>query len=618
MKLSAGLLSTYRKGGTPFTNLTQTVTFESKYRRPEDLDWTDSIRRVVENNVALDPKCTIQEAEALYDTFWNLRCSPPGRGLYLNLKTGMPGEAAVNCWGISARSTADLAWSAHTLACGGGVGYGLLETHMLPTSQHGAATLKIICPSTHKDYAEVKSDLSYGQADLVVEDNRMAWADAIKYVLDSAYLARSIVVDVSKIRPFGSPLMTFSGTASGPGALVRLFRASWAIIREAAGRKLRPVEVLDLANHIGVAIKAGGARRSAQIAVGRYEDREFVEAKRDWEKVAAYRHSSNNTVAVWGNPDWTPLLKDMHGFGEPGVARYDLIEAIDPKFVVPNPCHETVLQHRDSCNLGDIYLSRGPSRQDVDLLCRYVMRQRLIPFSDPEAERVREEVMRVGVSVSGVSEVEGVDYRSLYKRVRDTMTEYADELGVNRPQTFTVVKPGGTTGLLADVAPGVHSVHSPYYVRNMRIMKNEEMAADLIAAGVPHEECVYDKTGRTWVFSFPTDKSHAKSFGTQETAVQQLERMFKLQEEYTDQMVSCTVNFEEKEIPEMAAWLDKHPVRNISCLPKSHEYPQSPYVSCSEVEYREMAAKINYNAKIGAGDADTADGCEATGLCPIR
>jgi len=199
-------------------------------------------------------------------------------------------------------------------------------------------------------------------------------------------------------------------------------------------------------------------------------------------------------------------------------------------------------------------------------------------------------------------------------------TLYAQQLGVASPIATTTVKPSGTISLLNGSSPGIHAPFAPFYIRRTRISKQEPMAQALVAAGVPYENCVYDSTGNTLVFSFPMEARNKQTETVQSESVRtQVERQVLLQSEWADNAVSTTISFREDEKDELAALLKKHArdMKSISCLPKAHGYEQPPYEEITQSRFTEMSAKIDHNHPLTSGGELEIDEC-STGACPVR
>jgi ribonucleoside-triphosphate reductase len=508
---------------------------------------------------------------------------------------------------------------------GGGVGVGLGELDKLPSVVAGATTFRLACASAHPNVDEVHPDVANGA--LIVEDSRTGWIDALRTVLVYAFNGFSLTLDIGRIRARGTPISTFGGVACGPGPLAKMLRSVWTIIRGAQGRKLTSVEALDITNYIGLCVKSGNVRRSALIVLGEAHDQEFRDAKKDYVAVLSHRHTSNNSIVLRTEEDVETLdthqlVADAATYGEPGVLNLHLIQKTDPDARGINPCGEIPLHDHEACNLAEMFPARSHSvSADLRLLTRYAIRQRLVPVTDPEADATRTKNMRIGVGLGGVCD-SAIDTDDLVEWgwvVRREANSYADALGIARPIAITTVKPSGTISLLNGSSPGMHAPYAPYYIRRVRIAKNDKMAPAMISAGVPCEDCVYDQTKQTWVFSFPCAKSAAMNYVVSEDVYDQIERQVWLQEYWADNAVSATISFREDEKEELARLLREFlpRLKSTSCLPKAHGYAQAPYEEISQEEYTALVSRIDMKAKLVQGGEVELEEC-STGACPVR
>lgn len=630
--LSSSFLAPYRAARDNFPNLLARSTYLGKYKRTEDSSWTDTIARVVLGNVALDPSVTKEEAETLFAIFWRGLALPPGRGLWTGGVAGIPVDARYNCWYGTLRGIDDWCWVANMLMCGGGVGVGLHSIHLLPTVTRSSARFHILCSRSHPNVDEVMPDPFISEPSdcewHIVEDSRIGWVDALRAALLAAFEGRSVVFNLSSIRRRGAPIRTFGGTACGPAPLAMLLRQVWSVIRAAQGRKLSSVECLDITNHIGVCIKSGNVRRSALIVLGQAHDQAFRDAKKDWQAVMAHRHSSNNSIVFETKSqiesfNWEALVEDNAVYGEPGILNLWKSRQEDPGVDGCNPCGEIPLHDREACCLSEVYPARiplGDWTKAFRAVTRYTLRQRLEPMSDPRADEVRRRNMRIGVGLGGICDFEwkAKDLLQLSAIVRQEANIYADELGVARPVAVTTVKPSGTISLLNGSSPGIHAAFAPFYLRRTRIGRDEAMAQALVEAGVPHEQCVYDSTGNTLVFSFPM-KSESDVTVQNQTVATQLGRQLIVQTTWADNAVSSTISFKENEKAELARLLRKHgeSLKSISCLPEKHGYAQPPYEVVDADTYAKLAGAINHEHPLtDGGELDTLE-CEG-GVCPVK
>ena len=634
LRLRNSFLSSYYAQRDPFKTLLARSTYLNKYSRGGEV-WTDTIRRVVEGNMALTPGSTEREAELLFHLFWTGQALPPGRGLWVGGVEGIPADARYNCWYTTLYNPEDWCWVMNMLMLGGGVGVGLGEIDKLPTVSQTPARFAVWCRSEHPDLLEVKpNDKSFlnGQTPVyITADSREGWVDSVRHMMSAAFEGRDLIVDVSAVRRRGLPIKTFGGTACGPGPLTHLLRSVWEIVRGAAGRRLTSVEALDITNMIGFCVKSGNVRRSALIALGDAEDQQFRDAKKDFEKVLSHRHTSNNSIIFRSkdqiaNFDWNRLIDDNMQFGEPGLFNLPLVWETDPGAKGVNPCGEQALHDREACNLAENFPGQHEKGTNSDLsfklLVRYCIRQRLTPLQDPTSHEVGLKNMRVGVALGGLCDFDWSNDQLAhwFKVCRQEANDYADELRVNRPLTVTTVKPSGTISLLNGSSPGIHAPYAPYYIRRARIAKNDPMVEALTEAGVPHEVDQYDKTGHTLVFAFPTKAVHTRITALTETIRDQFERQRAVQENWADNAVSATLSFNaETEREELAACLKEHVphLKSTSFLTKSHGYVQAPYEEIDEATYGTLYNHIRHDHPLVRGGEFEMDEC-ASGVCPVR
>jgi len=637
--LTQEFLAPYYKRGDCFPNLMSRSTYMNKYSRNKEV-WSDTILRCVIGNCALDPSVTQKEMELLFHVFWTMQGLPPGRGLWTGGVPGIPAAARYNCWYATIRDYNDWGWVAEMLMLGGGVGVGLGDIGLLPYVSNNAVELSVHCSKSHGDFVEVNPDTNETEGELqlakhpdnhyFVDDSRQGWVHALLLTLKHAFEGKPLFIDVSYVRCRGSLIKTFGGIASGPGPLVELLRAVWAIVRSAAGRKMSSVDCLDVTNHIGKCIKSGNVRRSALIALGDPHDQEFRDAKKDWKAVESHRHTSNNSLVFrkWSefdNFNWDNLVNDNISFGEPGILNLVLGRLTDPEAMGVNPCGEQLLHDFEACNLAEVFPAMCDGSVPVEdvfkLVARYCIRQRLDVLHEPRAEATRTKNMRIGVGIGGICDFpRSAEVLQRYFRVvREEANSYADSLGVARPLTVTTVKPSGTISLLNGSSPGLHAPFDEYYIRRTRIAQNDAMAVALVEAGVPFEYCNYDKSGRTLAFMFPMKAKHTRITVQTETVKDQFQRQLMVQDNWADNAVSSTISFNKDNPKELADCLREYAPRlkSTSVLPTEHGYTQPPYESISRSRFEELSRGIDTTATLTRDGTLDIDDC-AGGACPVR
>ena len=319
---------------------------------------------------------------------------------------------------------------------------------------------------------------------------------------------------------------------------------------------------------------------------------------------------------------------DVEYLGEEPV--YDItVEADEHTYwtggLLVSNCGEQLLHDREACNLAEVFPANFDGSVDkviiFKLVARYCLRQRLTPLLDAQSEMVGQKNMRIGVGLGGVCDFDWTeDLLALWARVvREAANEYADELGVARPLTTTTVKPSGTISLLCGSSPGMHAPFSEYYIRRTRHATNDPMTESLMEAGVSCEPDQYDSSGKTLVFTFPMKAKHTRVTTQSETLRDQFERQLAVQNAWADNAVSCTISFDKNNPDELAACLEEFvpKLKSTSCLPKEHGYVQAPYEAITKDRFAQLAATINFDARLTKGGEFEIEEC-TSGVCPVR
>lgn len=212
-----------------------------------------------------------------------------------------------NCAGIVVDSPIEpFTWTAHLLMVGSGVGYNIQREYVYQL------------PKLKK---KIKIErLDNASADYVVPDTREGWVKLLGKVLKAHfYNGEGFTYSTQLIRGKGAPIKGFGGTASGPEDLCWGINEIHKILNSRANQKLKPIDCLDIMNIIGAIVVAGNVRRSAQIAIGDYDDLEYLKAKRwDLGSIPNWRAMSNNSISSPENLDHLPQeFWDTYNQGEP-------------------------------------------------------------------------------------------------------------------------------------------------------------------------------------------------------------------------------------------------------------------------------------------------------------
>lgn len=459
---------------------------------------------------------------------------------------------------------------------------------------------------------------------IVVQDSKLGWAKAFKKLLSSLWEGDIPQVDYSKVRPAGARLKTFGGRASGPEPLKRLFDFTVNTFTEASGRKLTSIEVHDIMCMIGEIVVVGGVRRSALISLSNLTDRRMREAKMGaWYNEYPHRGLANNSVAYTEKPDsetfmeeWLSLVKSKSG--ERGIfnrvasqAQAALWKRRDPTLNYgTNPCSEIILRDKQFCNLTEVVVRK----EDTESSLRNKVRLATIlgtiqstltdfQFLSEDWKRNTEEERLLGVSLTGImdckltSDPEPEMLRRLRDYARTVNEELSAKLGIPASASITCVKPSGTVSQLVDSASGIHSRHSHYYLRRIRMDKKDPIYQYLKDKGVPVEDEVF-RPDSTAVFTFPMKAPEGAITRHDKTALEQLELWLIYQRHWCEHKPSVTITVKDDEWPEVGAWVWKHfdEISGVSFLPHSnHTYQQAPYEDITKEQYEELIKDIPTN-----------------------
>lgn len=453
-----------------------------------------------------------------------------------------------------------------------------------------------------------------------VADSKEGWARALRELIALLYSGQQPKWDVSQVRPAGARLKTFGGRASGPAPLVDLFNFVCRVFRNAAGRRLTSLECHDIMCKIGEVVVVGGVRRSAMISLSDLNDDRIRNAKTGtWWELNPQRALANNSAVYNGRPDTSTFmgewksLYDSHS-GERGMFSRDASKAIagrngrrdiDYDFGT-NPCSEIILRPYQFCNLSEIVVRADDTRETLRRKARQAAILGTIQSTLTNFKYLRkiwkqntEDERLLGVSLTGILDHPTLVYdKALLNELRDlvisTNKEWADRLGIPQSTATTCVKPSGTVSQLVDSASGMHTRHSPFYIRTVRGDIKDPLTQFLIAQGVPNEPD-YLKPDSTVVFSFPMKAPEGAKTRNDLTAVEHLEIWKTLQEEWCEHKPSVTISVREHEWFDVQAWVWENfdIISGVSFLPHSdHTYQQAPYQECDESTYNEWVARM--------------------------
>ena len=649
-----------------FNGVGETVYYRTYSRFANDTQevWADTIIRVIngifhirkdhyiKNKLEWDEKYWQKYASEMAIYMFQMKFLPPGRGLWAmgtDFVMERGSSALFNC---AFCSSEDLLWAAHWtmdfLMHGTGVGFN--------TDWRGVA----VKPDKHNYYL------------YVVPDSREGWCDSV-YALLNAYVAdadgiinRFPKFGYGRVRKEGERIKGFGGISSGPAPLQLLHRRIVNYFDAFVDGEITHTRLIaDLFNSIGACVVAGNVRRSAEIALGKPDDTEFLNLK-NWDLHPERREImglSNNSIQLWKSEDFEhipELVERCKLNGEPGLlnminiqkfGRYGRPEKDDATGI--NPCGEIPLESGELCNLAECFPTRcikdslqyhDPSHERFDYAitevpfnselfdkddfykaCKYATfytsTVALLPTHRKRSNRVIARNRRIGVSLSGITDLSYAigntkltrTLRTAYDTIKSANVSLARDAGVPNSVRVTTVKPSGSISILAGVCSGMHFPPFQFCIRRIRVAKNAAVSEILIQSNIPHETDEYNET--TWVFEFPI-KYNNPHRAPDVSIWEQFSLLAMIQREYADNSVSCTITYnKDKESGELERALAQYipVIKSVSVLPHTDKgaYPQMPYEGISESEYEKRLAalpKINWTAFTGS-DGEMARYC---------
>lgn len=484
----------------------------------------------------------------------------------------------------------------------------------------------------------------------IIPDTREGWVDSVGVLLESYLLPDKPTVDFdySVIRPAGEPIRTFGGTAAGPGPLRELHEMIRAKFNGRAGSYLSRVDIADIGNQIGVCVVSGNVRRSAELLIGRIDDKDFINLKNPatfpernhWsaedDGKRGWAWMSNNSVEAAVGNSYNHIIDGIALNGEPGIIWMDTTRnygrLIDPpngkdwRVAGYNPCAEQSLESWECCTLVETYLNRHDSLEDFQRTLKfaylYAKVVTLLPTHWEKTNAIMQRNRRIGCSVSGVAnfaDIHGLPelrtwLNSGYETVQRYDNVYSEWLGVRESIKTTTVKPSGTVSILAGESPGVHwAPGGEYFNRAIRLAKDDPMVPLLEDAGYTVEPDVRDHE-HTVVAYFPIH-TNAKRAEGDVTIFEKANLAVVAQRYWSDNSVSVTLSFDaEKEAQHVGTVIHMHEgqLKTVSFLPMGNTvYPQQPYTKISAQEWEDAVGtlgKINLDTIYDGAQAAEAVG----------
>lgn len=648
--------------------------------------WDETVERVVDGNLALVPDRyhARGEREELTRLLTEFKIIPAGRHLWASGVKGA--QHLFNCWvsGWTDRVSEHFEFTFMRLMEGGGVGANysnsfLADYPIVPQD----LLVDIVCDPEHPDYAALEEAGVLSNeyhpdwaGSFEIEDSREGWASALTDLIDTHYRDEvkhfHRVYDVSRVRPAGSRLRTFGGTASGPLPLARMLREVNGILSGLAyeGKRLTGLDAMEIDHAIAQCVVAGGVRRSARMAMMHWYDKQigqFINVKQK-----SGSHWTTNISVEVDEHFWNGIGKDnpvghhadlillmitesMVNNGEPGFWDSTLANVGEPTRVTcTNPCAEICLEPWEPCNLGHINLAafvRDNGKVDMldllrahRLMTRFLIRATFSDVADQKSREVLDRNRRIGVGHTGVASflaMTGRKYsetpadtsftaylREMASVVDEAAADYCHQLRIPVPVKKRTVAPTGTISKMPGVSEGIHPIFSKYFNRRIRFSINDPdqvmaysrlqdqgyeleddlYAADTTVATIPTKDSLLEAVEAIW----GREKAEEIVESANDLTLNQMlafQAMYQMC--WADNAVSFTANVEQGVDPALVAGqITKFGglLKGCTIFPES-SMPQAPYERISKEEYEKATARAV---------ADGVDEDCANGSCPVR
>ena len=450
----------------------------------------------------------------------------------------------------------------------------------------------------------------------LIGDSIEGWADAVKALFQAYMNGKPFpVFDFRDIRVKGARLVTSGGKAPGPEPLKEcLFNIQKILDRKEHETKLTTLECHDIMCYIADAVLAGGIRRAAMIALFSFDDEEMLTCKYQSEyELNPQRARANNSVVILRHRIKEKEFKKLwekikaSNAGEPGIF------FTNNKEMGINPCSEISLRSAQMCNLTEINASDVEDQKDLNERAKVAAFIGTLQASYTEFHYLREIWQKncekdalLGVSMTGIcsGNVLKLNLEEAALIVVEENKRVAKLIGINPAVRTTCLKPAGTTSLVCGSSSGIHEWHADWYIRRMKLGKNEPLYKYLLTICPDLIEDDVLKPKAQGVLSVPQKAPEGAITRANSDPIKLLERVKKFSDEWivpghisgdNRHNVSVTVSVKDDEYDKVREWLwkNRETYTGITIMPfDCGHYTQTPFEECTEEEYNKMLKKV--------------------------
>jgi ribonucleoside-diphosphate reductase alpha chain len=451
----------------------------------------------------------------------------------------------------------------------------------------------------------------------LVGDSIEGWADAVR-MLTKAYFGQTSTAplfDFRDIRAKGASLITVGGKAPGPEPLkIALIHMQAILDRKNDGEKLTTLECHDIICHLADAVLSGGIRRAALIALFNLHDEDMLTCKfGPWWENNPQRGRANNSAVLLRNMIDKETFMGLWGkieasnSGEPGFL------FTNDKDAGTNPCAEINLKANQFCNLCEINASDIETQEEYNERAKAAAFIGTLQASYTDFHYLRdvwrkttEKEALLGIGMTGIASgaVFKLNMKEAAKVAVEENARVAAILGINKAARVTTVKPSGTTSLVLGTSSGIHAWHDDFYLRRIRLGKNEALYTYL---NMYHPEMLEDDFFKPTLQSIVSVPQRAPegAITRKESAMDLLERIKTINKNWIKpghrkganmHNVSATVTIKQDEWPAVGEWLyeNKEYFTALSFLPEDlGTYKQAPFETITEEQFNEAVKSLN-------------------------
>jgi len=586
----------------PNTKILSDITVHMKYAKynPEILrreSWDEIVERNMDMHIKTYPMLA-DDIRQVYEHFVKTKkVLPSMRSMQFG---GKPIEISpnrvYNCAYMPIDSYFAFSEAMFLLLGGTGVGYSVQRHHVEELPE-----LKMPNPNRQRRY--------------LIADSIEGWADAVKTLMECYMGIRTStpIFDYSDIRPKGSLLKTSGGKAPGPQPLRECLVKVEGILQRCGETALDSIMCHDIMCHIADAVLSGGIRRAAMISLFSADDMGMIGAKAgNWWENNPQRGRANNSAVLLRHRVTKEFFMDLwnrikaSGSGEPGIYFNN------DKDWGTNPCCEIALRPYQFCNLTEVNASDIEDQADLESRVSAAAFLGTLQAGYTDFHYLREVWRKatekdalLGVSMTGIASnvVEHLDLEMAAYEVKKENEKVAKIIGIKPASRTTCVKPAGTTSLVLGTSSGIHAYHDEYYIRRLRVGKNEAIYSYLAENHPELVEDEYFNPHAQAVISVP-QKAPENAIVRHESVFDLLERVknFSIRwvraghnDGLNTHNVSATISIKEGEWETVAdwMWLNRHYYNGLSVLPyDGGTYTQAPFETCDEATYNKLSESL--------------------------